>query len=70
MVEAGVGFGHFTEMGQSLLQHKVDMHANILLTGRKDGSDFTTEHCWSSPIQIWYPGRGVHAKHLCIIDNF
>lgn len=62
MGEASVGFGHFTETGQSLLQHEVGMRTNILLTGRKDVSDFTPERCWSSPIQIWYPGRGVHAK--------
>lgn len=70
MGEASVGFGHFTETGQSLLQHEVDMHTNVLLTGRKDVSHFTTECCWSSPVEVWYPGREVHAKHLCIIDNF
>lgn len=31
MGEASVGFGYFTEIGESLLQHEVAMHPNILL---------------------------------------
>lgn len=58
--EARVAFGHF----------KVAICTDIFLTGRKDLSDCTAERYWSSPIQIWYPGREVYAEHLCIIDNF
>lgn len=58
--EARVAFGHL----------KVAICTDILLTGRKDFSDFTAECCWRSPIQIWYPGREVYAEHLCIRDNF